>query len=325
MNTAISEDRIFTLNSDDQFNRLALDMYAFQKTHCAVYRDFIRLLGRPEPKEYSEIPFLPISFFKEQGIITEGYLPELTFLSSGTTGMQRSRHLVARSALYERSFMESYRQQIGQPEDHVILALLPSYLEQGQSSLVYMVDRLIKESKSEHSGFLLNSMGDVAFRYEQALLQGKKTILFGVSYALLDLAEKGINLSGAVIIETGGMKGRRKEMTKEELHAVLKKSLKAETILSEYGMTELLSQAYCDKQLNFRTPPWMKVLVRDMNDPLGWAKPGKTGGINVIDLANMYSCSFIATQDLGKSNNDTFQILGRFDQSDIRGCNMLVE
>jgi hypothetical protein len=146
-----------------------------------------------------------------------------------------------------------------------------------------------------------------------------------VSYALLDLAEKGINLSGAVIIETGGMKGRRKEMTKEELHAVLKKSLKAETILSEYGMTELLSQAYCDKQLNFRTPPWMKVLVRDMNDPLGWAKPGKTGGINVIDLANMYSCSFIATQDLGKSNNDTFQILGRFDQSDIRGCNMLVE
>jgi hypothetical protein len=325
MNTAISEDRIFTLNSDDQFNRLALDMYAFQKTHCAVYRDFIRLLGRPEPKEYSEIPFLPISFFKEQDIITEGYLPELTFLSSGTTGMQRSRHLVARAALYERSFMETYRQQIGQPEDHVILALLPSYLEQGQSSLVYMVDRLIKESKSEHSGFLLNSIDDVAIRYEQALLQGKKTILFGVSYALLDLAEKGINLSGAVIIETGGMKGRRKEMTKEELHAVLKKSLKAETILSEYGMTELLSQAYCDKQLNFRTPPWMKVLVRDMNDPLGWAKPGKTGGINVIDLANMYSCSFIATQDLGKSNNDTFQILGRFDQSDIRGCNMLVE
>ena len=325
MNTAISEDRIFTLNSDDHFNRLALDMYAFQKTHCAVYRDFIRLLGRPEPKEYTEIPFLPISFFKEQDIITEGFLPELTFLSSGTTGMQRSRHLVARAALYERSFMETYRQQIGQPEDQVILALLPSYLEQGQSSLVYMVDQLIKESKSEHSGFLLNSIDDVAIRYEQALLQGKKTILFGVSYALLDLAEKGINLSKAVIIETGGMKGRRKEMTKEELHAALKKALKVETVLSEYGMTELLSQAYCDQQLNFRTPPWMKILVRDINDPLGWAKPGKTGGINVIDLANMYSCSFIATQDLGKSDNDSFQILGRFDQSDIRGCNMLVE
>ena len=325
MNTAISEDRIFTLNSDDHFNRLALDMYAFQKTHCAVYRDFIRLLGRPEPKEYSEIPFLPISFFKEQDIITEGFLPELTFLSSGTTGMQRSRHLVARAALYERSFMETYRQQIGQPEDQVILALLPSYLEQGQSSLVYMVDKLIKESKSEHSGFLLNSIDDVAIRYEQALLQGKKTILFGVSYALLDLAEKGINLSRAVIIETGGMKGRRKEMTKEELHAALKKALKVETILSEYGMTELLSQAYCDQQLNFHSPSWMKILVRDINDPLGWAKPGKTGGINVIDLANMYSCSFIATQDLGKSDNDSFQILGRFDQSDIRGCNMLVE
>ncbi len=325
MNTAISEDRIFTLNSDDHFNRLALDMYAFQKTHCAVYRDFIRLLGRPEPKEYTEIPFLPISFFKEQDIITEGFLPELTFLSSGTTGMQRSRHLVARAALYERSFMETYRQQIGQPEDQVILALLPSYLEQGQSSLVYMVDQLIKESKSEHSGFLLNSIDDVAIRYEQALLQGKKTILFGVSYALLDLAEKGINLSKAVIIETGGMKGRRKEMTKEELHAALKKALKVETVLSEYGMTELLSQAYCDQKLNFHSPSWMKILVRDINDPLGWAKPGKTGGINVIDLANMYSCSFIATQDLGKSDNDSFQILGRFDQSDIRGCNMLVE
>ena len=325
MSTAISEDRIFTLNSDDQFNRLALDIYAFQKNHCAVYRDFIRLLGRPEPKEYTEIPFLPISFFKDQEIITEGFVPELTFLSSGTTGMQRSRHLVARSALYVRSFMETYRQQIGRPEDHVILAFLPSYIEQGQSSLVYMVDRLIKESKSEHSGFLLNSMDDVSFRYEQALLQGKKTILFGVSYALLDLADKGVNLSKAVLIETGGMKGRRKEMTKEELHAALKKGLKVETILSEYGMTELLSQAYCNQQLNFRTPPWMKVLVRDINDPLGWAKHGKTGGINVIDLANMYSCSFIATQDLGKSDKDSFQVLGRYDQSDVRGCNMLVE
>jgi len=325
MNTAISENRIFTLNSDDQFNGLALDMYTFQKNHCAVYRDFIRLLGRPEPKEYTEIPFLPISFFKDQEIITEGFVPELTFLSSGTTGMQRSRHLVARSALYVRSFMETYRQQIGHPEDQVILALLPSYIEQGQSSLVYMVDRLILESKSEHSGFLLNSMDDISFRYEQALLQGKKTILFGVSYALLDLADKGVNLSKAVLIETGGMKGRRKEMTKEDLHSRLKSALKVKTVLSEYGMTELLSQAYCDQQLNFRTPPWMKVLVRDINDPLGWAKHGKTGGINVIDLANMYSCSFIATQDLGKSDNDSFQILGRYDQSDVRGCNMLVE
>ncbi len=325
MNTAISEDRIFTLNSDDQFNRLALDMYAFQKNHCAVYRDFIRLLGRPEPKEYTEIPFLPISFFKDQEIITEGLDPELIFLSSGTAGMERSRHLVARSALYVRSFMETYRQQIGHPEGQVILALLPSYIEQGQSSLVYMVDRLILESKSEHSGFLLNSMDDVANRYEQALLQGKKTILFGVSYALLDLADKGVNLSKAVIIETGGMKGRRKEMTKEDLHSRLKSALKVETVLSEYGMTELLSQAYCDQQLNFRTPPWMKVLVRDINDPLGWAKHGKTGGINVIDLANKYSCSFIATQDLGKTDNDSFQILGRYDQSDVRGCNMLVE
>jgi hypothetical protein len=325
MNTVISEDRIFTLNSNDDFNRLALDIYAYQKKHCAVYKNFIELLGRSEPKAYTEIPFLPISFFKEQEIITEGLRPELTFLSSGTTGMQRSQHLVARSALYERSFMETYRQQIGQPEEQVILALLPSYLEQGQSSLVYMVDRLIAESKSEHSGFLLHAIDDVAIRYEQARLQGKKTILFGVSYALLDLAEKGIDLSEATLIETGGMKGRRKEMTKAALHETLKNALKAKEVLSEYGMTELLSQAYCDDQLNFHTPHWMKVLVRDINDPLSWVKPGKTGGINVIDLANLYSCSFIATQDLGRVDHDSFQILGRYDQSDVRGCNLLVE
>ena len=325
MSTVISEDRIFSLNSIDDFNRLALDIYAFQKTHCVVYKNFIDLLGRPEPKAYAEIPFLPISFFKEQEIIADGLAPELIFLSSGTTGMQRSQHLVARSALYERSFMETYRQQIGQPEDQVILALLPSYLEQGHSSLVYMVDRLIAESKSEHSGFLLHSIDDVAMRYELARLQGKKTILFGVSYALLDLAEKGIDLSDATIIETGGMKGRRKEMTKAALHDTLKKALKAKVVLSEYGMTELLSQAYCDDQLNFHTPPWMNVLVRDINDPLSWAKPGKTGGINVIDLANLYSCSFIATQDLGRVDQDSFQILGRYDQSDVRGCNLLVE
>jgi len=325
MNTAISEDRIFTLQSIDDFNRLALDIYAFQKNHCAVYRDFIKLLGRPEPKAYTEIPFLPISFFKEQAIITEGLTPELTFLSSGTTGMQRSQHLVAHSAVYERSFMTTYRQQIGQPEDHVILALLPSYLEQGQSSLVYMVDRLITETKSEHSAFLLHSIDDVVKHYEQARKEGKKTILFGVSYALLDLAEKGIDLSNATIIETGGMKGRRKEITKEALHETLKTALKVKEVLSEYGMTELLSQAYCDDQLNFYTPPWMKVLVRDIHDPLAWSKPGKTGGINVIDLANIYSCSFIATQDLGRVDGDTFQILGRYDQSDVRGCNLLVE
>jgi hypothetical protein len=325
MSTVISEDRIFSLNSTDDFNRLALDSYAYQKMNCEVYKNFIDLLGRPEPKTYTEIPFLPISFFKEQEIIAEGFSPQLTFLSSGTTGMQRSQHLVARSALYERSFMETYRQQIGQPDEQVILALLPSYLEQGQSSLVYMVDRLIAESKSEHSGFLLHSIDDVVIRYEQARLQGKKTILFGVSYALLDLAEKGIDLSDATIIETGGMKGRRKEMTKAALHDTLKNQLKAKVVLSEYGMTELLSQAYCDDQLNFQTPPWMKVLVRDVNDPLSWAKPGKTGGINVIDLANLYSCSFIATQDLGRVDQDSFQILGRYDQSDIRGCNLLVE
>jgi hypothetical protein len=325
MGTVISEDRIFSLNSNDDFNRLALDMYDYQKTHCGIYSEFIHLLGRPEPKEYSEIPFLPISFFKEHDIIAEGHRPEVQFLSSGTTGMQRSKHLVASKGLYERSFITAYRKRIGNPEDQVILALLPSYIAQGESSLVYMVNHLIKESNSYKSGFLLESIDEIEHRYTMACNEGKKTILFGVSYALLDLAEKGIDLSKAVIIETGGMKGRRKEMTKEELHNTLKKALKVETVLSEYGMTELLSQAYCDADMNFQTPPWMKVLIRDVNDPFGWAKEGKTGGINVIDLANLYSCSFISTQDLGRSNGEQFQILGRFDQSDIRGCNLLIE
>lgn len=325
MGNIISEDRIFSLNSNDDFNCLALEIYSYQKTHCGIYRDFIHLLDRPEPKAYAEIPFLPISFFKEHNIITEGFQPEIQFLSSGTTGMQRSKHLVARKDLYERSFMTAYKQLIGNPEEQVILALLPSYIEQGESSLVYMVDHLITESKSDKSGFLLNSIDEIEHRYKIACNEGKKTILFGVSYALLDLAEKGIDLSEAVIIETGGMKGRRKEMTKEELHDTLKKALKVKTVLSEYGMTELLSQAYCDADMNFQTPPWMRVLIRDVNDPFGWAKEGKTGGINVIDLANLYSCSFISTQDLGRSNGEQFQVLGRFDQSDIRGCNLLVE
>ncbi len=325
MGNIISEDRIFSLNSNDDFNRLALDIYAYQKTHCSIYRDFVHILDRPEPKVYSEIPFLPISFFKSHEVITDGDLPEVQFLSSGTTGMKRSKHLVASKQLYERSFMTTYREQIGNPAEQVILALLPSYLEQGESSLVYMVDRLITESKSTNSGFLLQSIDEIEKRYKIARSEGKKTILFGVSYALLDLAEKGIDLSEAVIIETGGMKGRRKEMTKEELHVTLKDALNVETVLSEYGMTELLSQAYCDADMHFKTPPWMKVLIRDVNDPFGWAKEGKTGGINVIDLANLYSCSFISTQDLGRSNGNQFQILGRFDQSDIRGCNLLVE
>jgi len=227
--------------------------------------------------------------------------------------------------MYTRSFEPTYRNQIGNPEEQVIIALLPNYIEQGESSLIYMVHALIQQSNNSLSGFYLNDLDKLNVVYKTALQLGKKVIVFGVSYALLDLAEQKIDLSQATIIETGGMKGRRKELTKEELHKELIDGLNVTYIASEYGMSELLSQAYSDKNGVFTTPPWMKILIRDVNDALSFEAEGKTGGINVIDLANLYSCSFIATQDLGKVFGDSFQLLGRFDNSDIRGCNLLVE
>jgi phenylacetate-coenzyme A ligase PaaK-like adenylate-forming protein len=226
--------------------------------------------------------------------------------------------------LYERSFSTIYQRFIGNPEEQVILALLPNYLEQGNSSLVYMVDNLIKRS-SELSGFILDKKDEIKERYDNAIKEKKKVVVFGVSYSLLDLAEAGIDLSEALIIETGGMKGRRKEMSKEEIHKIICQGTGVRYVSSEYGMTELLSQAYSDKEGKFTTPEWMKVFIRDINDPFAYVENGKSGGINVIDLANLYSCSFIATQDLGKIEGDQFSILGRFDNADIRGCNLMVE
>ena len=227
--------------------------------------------------------------------------------------------------LYESSFEKTYRAQVGAPEDQLILALLPNYIEQGESSLVYMVEALIRQTNHPLSGFYLNDPVKIIGIYNQAKSTRKKIILFGVSYALLDLAEHEPDLSEATIIETGGMKGRRKELTKEELHQILKTKFNVEYISSEYGMTELLSQAYSDSEGLFTPPKWMKVLIRETNDPFAYASEGKTGGINIIDLANLNSCSFIATQDLGKIIDSQFQLMGRFDNSDIRGCNLLVE
>jgi hypothetical protein len=319
------EDEIFSIRSSADFERVALEVFRFQSKECQVYKEFIEKLGHKTPRCIEEIPFLPISFFKTHDILADAKNFELTFLSSGTTGSNRSKHLVYKSSLYEKSFIHTYRQFIGNPEEQVILGLLPNYLEQGNSSLVYMVNKLIEITKSPLSGFLLNDLHNVEKNYQLAIASGKKVVIFGVSYALLDLAEKNIHLSEALIIETGGMKGRRKELTKDELHAELSKGLNVPFISSEYGMTELLSQAYSDKNGLFTTPNWMKILCRDINDPLTYVDQGKTGGINVIDLANLYSCSFIATQDLGKIEGDSFQIMGRFDNSDIRGCNLMVE
>jgi len=319
-------ESIFNIKTDADFNRTALAVFQYQYEQVSIYRNFCDALGRPEPKHFSEIPFLPISFFKTHEIVAKevGANKKTIFKSSGTTIGTRSQHFVASTDLYERSFLKTFTEQISDPKDTIIMALLPNYIEQGESSLVYMVDYLIKVSQHNLSGFYLSDPDALIQSIALAKTEDKNIILFGVSYALLDFAERRVDLSGVKIIETGGMKGRRKEMIKEELHQILTNGLNVRNVFSEYGMTELLSQAYTDGGEYFKTPQWMKILVRDINDPLHLLKDGRTGGVNIIDLANFYSCSFIATDDLGVNEANKFKILGRFDQSDMRGCNLLV-
>lgn len=318
-------EKIFSIDSKEAFQNVALEVFDYQVKHIPVYRDFVKALDHPRPRSIVEIPFLPISFFKTHQVISDYHEAQLIFKSSGTTGENKSRHFVQEANVYDRSFESTYRKFIGNPEEQVILALLPNYQEQGHSSLVYMVDKLVTLTHSNLSGFLLNEPKSVEERYNEAIRSEKKVVIFGVSYALLDLAEKGLDLSLATIIETGGMKGRRKEITKEELHLELIAGFKVPYVSSEYGMTELLSQAYSDSQGLFECPKWMKILCRDINDPFSYVTDGKTGGINVIDLANIYSCSFISTQDLGKIEGNKFRIMGRFDNADLRGCNLMIE
>ena len=317
---------IFNISTEEDFNQRALDVFRYQYQHTSVYHNFCNAIHRSSPKHYSEIPFLPISFFKSHKIFSDEFKEDapLVFKSSGTTKTIRSQHYIAFPEIYKRSFEATFREQIADPAATIIFALLPNYIEQGDSSLVYMVDSLIKKTNHPLSGFYLDNPAELLQAIEKAKKENKTIVLFGVSYALLDFAEKNIDLAGVKILETGGMKGRRKEMIREELHQVLCKGLNVDKIYSEYGMTELLSQAYTAGQEFFSPPKWMKILIRDVNDPLCFIKDGKTGGVNVIDLANLYSCSFIATDDLGVKQGNQFKILGRFDQSDIRGCNLLV-
>jgi phenylacetate-coenzyme A ligase PaaK-like adenylate-forming protein len=315
---------IFSIKDEVEFEKKALEVFHFQRDNCLVYKEYVRILNKPEPTCIEEIPFLPISFFRTRKIITHDKKTEIVFKSSGTTDSERSQHFLADIELYKTSFLKSYEQFIGKPEEHVILALLPNYLEQGDSSLVFMVDELIKKSDNSLSGFVLNSIKEVQKRYRAAIKANKKCVIIGVSYALLDLAETGSDFSQACVIETGGMKGRRRELIKEELHAILKQGLNLNFVMSEYGMTELLSQAYSINDGRFQTPKWMKILVRDVYDPLTFEEEGKLGGVNIIDLANLYSCSFIATDDLGRKYADYFTISGRMDNSILRGCNLLV-
>lgn len=319
----------FEIKTEEDFNQHCLDTYRFQSQHCKVYRDYIRLLGKDKTsiRHFSNIPFMPIEFFKTQQVIADGMSAEVTFSSSGTTGMVTSKHLVADVDVYEQTFRRIFADFYGPLSDIAVLALLPSYLERNGSSLIYMVDDLMKQSKQPESNYFLYNHQEL---YDTLILlknKGTKTILFGVTYALLDFIENyAFEFPELIIMETGGMKGKRKEMVKQEIHQLLEKAFAVNGIHSEYGMTELLSQGYSAGKGIFRLPKWMKILIRDTNDPLSLIPPHKTGGINVIDLANRYSCSFIATQDLGKVYQDgSFEILGRFDQSDIRGCNLLVQ
>jgi phenylacetate-coenzyme A ligase PaaK-like adenylate-forming protein len=319
---------IFNLSDQMEFNRVALKTFHHQAVNNKVYKSFLNLLGIESDSinSINDIPFLPIEFFKTHDIVCSNDPIEQTFLSSGTSGMIQSRHLVNDIRVYEESFFRGFEHFYGPVQNFTILALLPGYLEREGSSLIYMVDQMIKKSKSEHSGFYLHNLGELEKKLDLLDHQVEHVLLIGVSYALLDLIEtRKFRLKNTIVMETGGMKGKRKEMVKEELHRVLSEGFGVAKIHSEYGMTELLSQAYSKGEGIFETPPWMKVLSRDPEDPFHLLPFGKTGGINIIDLANINSCSFIATQDLGRTlDNKRFEILGRFDHSDIRGCNLMV-
>lgn len=324
----ISSTDIFTISSSKQFEKIALKVFRFQYDNNAAYRQFCDLMkqNKESVKSLKQIPFLPIQFFKSHDIVSTTDSPETIFTSSGTTGSIASRHLVTDLSWYEQSYRQAFAQFYGNIEDYTVLALLPSYLERKGSSLIHMIEDLIQLSNNPDSGFYLNDYDALVAKLVEQETENKNVLLIGVTFALLDLIEKQhFNLEHTIIMETGGMKGRRKELIREELHAVLTNGFGVKTIHSEYGMTELLSQAYSLGNGIFECPSWMQVHIRDTEDALSPISYGKTGGINVIDLANINSCSFIATQDLGKKyENGSFEVLGRFDNSDIRGCNLMV-
>lgn len=324
----IPSQDIFTISSAKQFEKIALKVFRYQHENNAVYREFCDLLktDKGAVKSLEQIPFLPIQFFKSQEILSSSEPVQKTFTSSGTTGIITSKHLITDVTLYEQSYRNAFSEFYGNIEDYAVLALLPSYLERSGSSLIYMVQDLIELSTNENSGFYLHNYNELISKLIELDAAGQNVILIGVTYALLDLIEeRKFQLKNTIIMETGGMKGKRKEIIREELHAILCEGFGVSSIHSEYGMTELLSQAYSLGNGIFECPSWMNILIRDPEDALTYVSNGKTGGINVIDLANINSCSFIATQDLGKKYpNNSFEVLGRFDNSDIRGCNLMV-
>lgn len=319
---------IFTISNQKQFEKTALKVFRLQYANNLVYREFCDYLNTDvgAVKTLQQIPFLPIQFFKTHEVLSNTNAVQETFTSSGTTGMITSKHRITDISLYEQSYRKAFSEFYGNIENYVVLALLPSYLERQGSSLIYMVKDLIERTNNPNSGFYLNQYEDLIEKLTALDKSGQNVLLIGVTYALLDLIEKHpFKLRNTIIMETGGMKGKRREMIREELHEQLCNGFGVSAIHSEYGMTELLSQAYSLGDGVFECPPWMQILIRDTEDALTYLETAKTGGINVIDLANINSCSFIATQDLGKKQpNNSFEVLGRFDHSDIRGCNLMV-
>jgi len=322
-------EKIFQIKNETEFEKIALEVFAFQAKNNPVYQEYLSYLSVDihQIKSLQDIPFLPIEFFKSRKVVSSQEEAKAIFTSSGTTGNLTSRHFVPDLNLYEWSFKKGFEAFYGNIKDYCILALLPSYLEREGSSLIYMMEHLIRDSKHPKSGFYLHNHEELIASLNELKNSKQKVLLLGVSFALLDLAENyQLDLQDVIVMETGGMKGRRKEITREEMHTFLCKKLGVSKIHSEYGMTELLSQAYSKGDSLFFTPNWMKIMIRDAYDPFSYEKTGRSGGVNVIDLANLYSCSFIETQDLGKIHKDgSFEILGRFDNSDVRGCNLLVQ
>jgi len=329
-------EKIFWIRDEEAFRRLTLEAFSYQLQANPCYAAFVRALGvgTEQVNHYLEIPFLPVDFFKTQRVYASARPPSVVFRSSGTTGMVRSLHEVADEQIYRRSLLEGFTRFYGNPSGYTILALTPSPEDNPESSLAYMIRTWMDSGAQPGSGFYMNRYNRLAEFLQEYLAQqslrneespGRGILLIGITYALLDFAEKyPMPLPGAVIMETGGMKGMRTELIREEVHEILQKAFGVAAIHSEYGMSELLSQAYSTGEGHFFTPPWMKILIRDANDPLSWTRPGRNGGISIIDLANWYSCPFVATGDVGKAaENGSVEVLGRFDNSDIRGCNLL--
>lgn len=321
-------DKIFSIKSGKEFEDAAMAVFHYQAQHCKVYNEYLKLneINAGSIKHVHQIPFLPVEFFRAHKILSDEKTEEIIFHSSGTTGSNRSKHFVADTGLYNQSFEKCFENFYGNMESYCLLALLPSYLEKENSSLVFMANHLIKKSRHPMSSFYLDDIEKLFLTLEKLMQEEKKAILLGVSYALLDFAEKfPLPLRNIIVMETGGMKGRREELTRTELHQKLCHAFRISSVHSEYGMTELLSQAYSKGNGIFHSPPWMKIIFRNQDDPFDVSEKNEQGIVNVIDLANMYSCSFIATQDLGKAAGvNGFEIQGRTDYSDIRGCNLMI-